>query len=488
MPPLAPPAPATSASSEAALARLCSDGLDAQAAGRTAQAIGCFEAAVALAPSLLDLHLLLAGVHLAEREVGAARRVLDRAHAVVSLPDASAHQRLGAAFLEAAAPDQAIACFEGACARAPRAAAAHAARAAALRAAARIHEAWEAATIALRLAPDDPVVLATAGHVAFERGDLAAADRLRERSLALRPGHVPTLLHRVGARGLRGDLAGALADLELRPLPDPGTGARPWHGDPLDGASVLCTADQGAGDRFQFLRYLPALRARGAGRIVVEAEPSIVPLLLANGIEATPRGHPVATDVHVPLTSLPHRLGLRTAELPGDGAPYLRAGAPRADVPALPAADGRLRVGLSWRGNPDHPNDRKRSLPDEVVRTLVADTPGVHWISLQQGAGAESSPAGVTTLTGPIADWQVTAQLLEQLDALVTIDSGLAHLAGALGVPVHVLLPCVPDWRWGREGDRTPWYASMRLHRATRVGDWSGAVTRAVVGVLRTRS
>lgn len=464
---------------DARLTAACRAGLDAQAAGDDARAIRHFADAVRLAPALLEVHLLLANVHLARHDRRAAREALRDAAVVARPTDAAAHQRLGAALLQAAAPEEALACFDAACRLAPHAAAAHAARAAALRAIGRILEACDAAREALRLAPADPATLATAGHVALETGDLDAADALLARSLARRPGHGITRTHRAAVRGLRGDLAGALADLEGREQPVARTGAARWDGAPLRGASVFCTADQGAGDRFQFVRYLPHLHARGAGRVAVEAEASIVPLLRANGIDAVARGTLVVTDVHVPLTSLPHVLGLTTTvAICGDGAPYLHAGAPRPDVPALPAHDGRPRVGLTWRGNPDFLNDRKRSLPDEAVRALVAAVPGVRWVSLQQGDGADAAPPGVATV-GALVDWQVTAQLLVELDALVTIDTGIAHLGGALGVPVHVLLPHVCDWRWGRAADRTPWYASVRLHRQERVGDWSAAITAA---------
>jgi tetratricopeptide (TPR) repeat protein len=473
---------------DARLAAACSAGLDAQAAGDDARAVGHFAEAVRLAPALLEVHLLLANVHLARHDRRAARDVVRHALAVSRPADAAAWQRLGATALQASAPEEALACFDAAATAKPNAAAAHAARAAALRALCRIDQAWSAASRALQLAPEDPAVLATAGHVALERGRLDEADTLLARSLALRPGHGTTRTHRAAVRGLRGDLAGALADLEGRERPVPPTRALPWLGDPLGGESVLCTADQGAGDRFQFVRYLPHVRARGAGRVVVEAEASIVALLRANGIEAVPRGQLPATDRHAPLTSLPHLLGLRGEAIAGDGAPYLHAGPARADRPALPPRDGRPRVGLTWRGNPDFLNDRKRSLPDDAVRALVAAVPSVQWVALQQGDGADLALPGVARLASPAADWQVTAQLLGELDALVTIDTGIAHLAGALGVPVHVLLPCVSDWRWGREGDRTPWYASMRLHRQGRVGDWATAITRATVAVLRVRA
>mgnify|MGYP002783725314 CR=1 FL=1 len=473
---------------DARLAHVCAAGRDAQTAGDDARAVAHFAEAVRLEPALLEVHLLLANVLLARHDRRAARDALRHAFAVAQRPDAAAHQRLGAALLRASAPEEALACFDAATAARPGAAAAHAARAAALRALCRIDEAWHAAARALRLAPSDPAVLATAGHVALERGRLDDADALLARSLALRPAHGTTHTHRAAVRGLRGDLAGALADLEGRERPAPRTRATPWRGEPLRGASIVCTADQGAGDRFQFVRYLPLLRTRGAGRVVVEAEPSIVPLLLANGIDAVPRGDVPPTDRHVPLTSLPHVLGLQGDAITGDGTAYLHAGTRRADRPSLPARDGRPRVGLTWRGNPDFLNDRKRSLPDDAVRALVAAVPTVQWVALQQGDGAELAVPGVERLDGAPADWQVTAQHLGELDALVTIDTGIAHLAGALGVPVHVLLPHVPDWRWGRDGDRTPWYASMRLHRQARVGDWDSAITRASVALLQRRS
>ena len=233
---------------------------------------------------------------------------------------------------------------------------------------------------------------------------------------------------------------------------------------------MLVTAEQGVGDQFQFVRFVPLLRERGAGRVVVECHADAVSLLSANGFEAVARGAPPETDWHVPLLSLPHRLQLGSA-VGGERVPYLRA-------PGAPArrADGRRRLGLVWAGNPSFPGRVTRDLDVERLPEILA-IPGIDWLSLQFGEAGDAAPDGLARAELP-GDWAATASLLADLDGLVTTDTGIAHLAGAMGVPTWVMLQHVPDWRWGLRGDTTPWYPTARLVRQAKWGDWRGVVAR----------
>jgi hypothetical protein len=187
----------------------------------------------------------------------------------------------------------------------------------------------------------------------------------------------------------------------------------------------------------------------------------------------------------VPLLSLPLVLGVND-DVFGADVPYLYAPAHPADVaPWLPAPrDGLRRLGLVWAGNPTFPGRATRDLQPSLLASIVA-LPHVQWIALQQG------PAGAVALPGlhhlpALTDWQQTAAVLAQLDGLVTTDTGIAHLAGAMGVRTWVLLSRVPDWRWGLHGDTSPWYPHTTLVRATRSGSWNGIVEQLAAQLTHT--
>ncbi|WP_337995982.1 tetratricopeptide repeat protein [Oleispirillum naphthae] len=243
----------------------------------------------------------------------------------------------------------------------------------------------------------------------------------------------------------------------LRPrLPD-------WRGGPPP-PRLLVVAEQGLGDTIQCLRYVPLLAARGCAVTLALHPPlaalartllpeaAAIPLDMAETAEA---------DAWAPLFSLPHRMGLPD---PG-AAPELAA---RAPFPAAaPAAGRRPRIGLARAGNPAHDNDRWRSLPVEETARIVAARPGAEWISLNPGA---DMPPGVAQ--PELADFLASARLAAGLDLVISVDTAAAHLAATLGVATWILLPAEPDWRWGRRGAATPWYASARLFRQADLGDW----------------
>ena len=259
-----------------------------------------------------------------------------------------------------------------------------------------------------------------------------------------------------------------------------------WQGEPLSGKTLLATTEQGLGDAIQFVRYASALASRGA-RVIVQA-PGPLQRLLASvpGVAATFGTNDAlpACDFAIPLLSVPGELGVGANDR-ACAVPYLRVDAARrADIatPIAQVAGSSRKIGLAWAGSPHHANDRRRSLPLSALAPLFA-LPGVSWFSLQKGEGVAQvalvpAAASALTLLDPHNEFDDTAALVDALDVIVTVDTSIAHLAGALGKRVLILLPFAPDWRWGTTGDTTPWYPTARLFRQRTTGDWASAVTR----------
>lgn len=261
-----------------------------------------------------------------------------------------------------------------------------------------------------------------------------------------------------------------------------------WGGEPLAGRTILLHAEQGLGDTLQFVRYLPMVAARG-GRIVLECQPPLRRLLAANFPDAAvvAAGDSLPDfDVHLPLLSLPGVFGTTLDSIPA-AVPYLHA---PAEAPGgagpLPSRlrpqPGSQAVGLVWGGDPAHRNDRQRSLDTAALRTLLA-TPGVTFFSLQKGERAQildklRPEFGVIDCAPAIGDFADTAALIAQLDLVITVDTSVAHLAGALGRRVCIMLPFAPDWRWLLDRRDSPWYPTATLFRQGAPGDWTTVVGR----------
>ena len=233
--------------------------------------------------------------------------------------------------------------------------------------------------------------------------------------------------------------------------------AAPWHGEDISGKTILLWAEQGLGDAIHFVRYAPRVAECGA-RVVVEAPQALHGLFATvEGVsKVVKRGYSEPHDAHAALMSLPTIFGI-----PEGAGPYLSA-------PSVMALDkpNERSVGLVWAGNPAHSNDRNRSY--QLAQFAPLQRHRIACYSLQVGpASRQPAPEGmpVTRLGDGLHDFSETAAALAALDLLITVDTSVAHLAGALGTTVWLILPSNPDWRWGREGDRTPWYPSMRLFR-----------------------
>ena len=269
---------------------------------------------------------------------------------------------------------------------------------------------------------------------------------------------------------------------DLPPLRSP----RPqWDGSPLQGQTILLHSEQGLGDTLQFVRYVSLVKEQG-GTVILACPTPLLPLLRnCPGIDRliSRKSTLPPHDVHIPLLSLPRVLRTELTNVPCE-IPYLRPDHSRvhtwrkelADVPGF-------KVGIAWQGNPKHLNDANRSIPLRHFQPL-ADVPDVSLFSLQVGKGAEQLEqlAGkftVTDLRRKIEGaYMETAAAMKSLDLVICCDSSVAHLAGALGVPVWVALPFAADWRWLLERDDSPWYPTMRLFLQSQARDWSEVFTR----------
>jgi Tfp pilus assembly protein PilF len=371
---------------------------------------------------------------------------------------------LGARLLAVGAPLEALTLFRGVCRERPTDPGAWSALASALRASGSLDEAWIAVQRALELDPDHPTVLLTAAQIRHAVGDLTGALRWLQRAEAIRLNHRATCFQRGMTKLLAGDYATGWKDFECRDRVSPRPGIRTWNGEPLDGGSLLITAEQGLGDLFQFVRFVQPLRERGAARVVVEAPPSTHRLLEWNGFEVcTPSEGPV-TDWQLPLLSLPFQLGFIPPATGAGAAPYLSAPEPRARQEAKTLQP----IGFTWMGNPAFRATVLRDFDPGLIQA-VGQLPGVQWMSLQYDVPA---PPGFVASDLRGGDWLETAVQLRALAGVVTVDTSIAHLAGALGLPTAVLLPFSPDWRWGLETESTHWYGSVRLIRQQAPCDW----------------
>jgi Flp pilus assembly protein TadD len=259
-----------------------------------------------------------------------------------------------------------------------------------------------------------------------------------------------------------------------------------WDGSPLAGKTVLLWSEQGLGDTVQFARFASCVKERG-GRVILECPGCLLGLFqsLPGVDELVAEGQPLPHfDVQVPLMSLPGLLGVTVENIPGQ-VPYLHAEPQRVRrwKESLSGLAG-FKVGVVWQGNPRHEWDHWRSFPLQSLEPL-ARVEGVRLVSLQKGFGSEQvrGLAGrfeVLELEGRDEDdgFLDTAAVLAGLDLVVSADTSVAHVAGALGVPVWLALARVSDWRWLRDKEGTPWYPEMRLFRQRELGDWPGVFGR----------
>jgi Flp pilus assembly protein TadD len=357
----------------------------------------------------------------------------------------------------------------------------------------------------LKLQPRHTAGWTHLGNCRLARNEVGLARQAYYESLAIDPGEKAAAWNLGLAHLLEGDYTagwnGYEARFEVQGATPRRVFASPvWRGEHLEGKSILFHAEQGLGDSLQFVRFAPVLASMGA-TVHVECQPSLLPLLRqmdgvaawhesvpvpAGRLEAAPVNRLPACDYQLPFLSAPAVLGTKPETIPSPEG-YLQAPVFSKETWRNRLGDPRqrFRAGLVWGGNPNHKNDRNRSLDASLLPAWthnVASAAPVDWINLQKGRPA---PAGVNFLALPEpGDFSDTAGLIENLDVVITVDTSVAHLAGALGKPVWILLPFAPDWRWMLQRSDSPWYRSAQLFRQQAPGNWTG-VLRQVADALR---
>jgi tetratricopeptide (TPR) repeat protein len=456
-----------------------------QRLGRTREALASFDLALALAPGNADTFNMRGNAHYALKSFAAALADYDRAAALRS-DAAPIHNNRGNALRELGHHQKALAAFDRAIALKPDYAEAYNNRGNAQLELNRLAEAVADYDRALALKPDFADALVNRGSALHHLGRNDEALASFDRAIALDP----ELAEAHWNKGLTclslGDFAHGWQGYEWRWKRDselkPRDFTQPqWRGEDLHGRTILLHAEQGFGDTIQFIRYLPMVIGKG-GKVVLEIPDDLKPLIgRVDGVTAVVRrGDPLPYfDVHCPLMSLPLAFGttLDTILAPVS---YLHAPAERADQwRARLAGTKSPRVGLVWSGKPTYKNDHNRSIPLTLLAPLL-QTPGVTFVSLQKDyRDADRAALGalpLLRLDGALADFADTAGAIAALDLVVAVDTAVAHLAGAMGKPLWLLLPAIGDWRWLIGRTDSPWYPNARLFRQPQIGDWPGAV------------
>lgn len=449
------------------------------------EAISDFKQALELEPGYADAYCNLGNAFTELNRFEAARLALQQALALdPSMADA--HLALGNALDGLQRFDEAVASFDAAIQLNPRYAAAFCNKGNALRTLARYDEALACYERALKLQPADVAAMRGKANtlVGLQRYPEALAQF--DRALALEADQALTRFDKGLLLLLLGDYASGWALYEARKQHE--KLARytcnlrqfdwpEWQGErELTGKTLLLHQEQGLGDTLQMLRYVPLLAELGAKVVLLVSAPLQRMAASVQGasmvvtrVEALP-----AVDLHCPFMSLPYRFQTTLATVPAS-VPYLvvPSDVHEAWAARLPAT-AHPRIGVVWSGSRQHRNDHNRSIDWPTFAGLFTLPAEFH--SLQKDYREDEAMravAGVQDHAECLQDFADTAGLIAQLDAVITVDSSVAHLAAALGKPTWILLPANPDFRWGLESEQTPWYPTVRLFRQPAAGDWS---------------
>lgn len=469
-------------------------GVAAAQQGHMDQAIACFEQAVLLQP---DNSVTLGNLGLAllqARRPAQARIVLEQA-VVIAPHKPETHYLLGNACMAQQQWSAARAHYTNALEQQPQAVDALRNRAIAQLQCHALDAALADCQSALALDPRHAATWRNLGLIERERGALPASVAAYDEALALEPCSAETHTDRACTLLLMGDFANGWKDYAWRwqkplfALPERIRRLPVWAGQDLRGQTVLLHSEQGLGDTLQFCRFVPYVAELG-GKVQLAVQPPLVDLLTDNLAGAATvwavDGPLPDCDYRCGLLDLPLRLDA-TCEPFADAQGYLCTGIQQGLDRHQPLAGSPVpRIGLAWRGSPRHPNDHRRSL---VLAELLSQLPpGPQYVCLQVDASdSEHAMLRASANCGQhqldIGSWRESAALVKTLDLVLTVDTGVAHLGGAMGKATWVLLPYAPDWRWQLHRADSPWYASIQLFRQSSPGDWSHplrAVARAI--------
>ncbi len=470
-----------------------------RALGRLDEAVDCYREALAIDPDNAVVNGNLGIVLQVQGRLGQAVDHFRRARDME--PDnAAAHLNLGLALQLQGHLGEAVQAYRDALAVEPEFAVAHGNLGSALLELDQIEDAVASVERALALDPDQVNAHTNLGLALQAQGRMDEALASFRRALALDPAHGESHWKYSLALLLSGQFAEGWAEYEWRPgrkaafSPEFDFDSALWDGSDLQGQEILLYDEQGLGDAIQFIRFARMVSARG-GRVVLQCKPQLVRLFgSAAGIDqfAGADGEKIGFDVLAPLGSLPHLLKIDAGTIPADG-PYLAA-----EEDIVSAWESRLgggrdgfRVGIAWQGSTTYALDRGRSVPLGCFEPL-SKIPGVRLISLQKHDGLDQlgdlpPDMIVETLGGDFeagSDAFIdTAAVMMNLELVITSDTAVAHLAGALGRPVWVALRSSPDWRWMLDRGDSPWYQTMRLFRQGTPGEWEGVFADIAVAL-----
>ncbi|MBC8338312.1 MAG: tetratricopeptide repeat protein [Rhodospirillales bacterium] len=495
--------------------------------GKFTEAVSVLRRAIGNAPDLAEAHNNLGSIFQMQGRLDDAveplRRALD-----IDPNQAAAHANLGNILLQQGRPEDAAQSFQKALEIEPDTAQALNGLGSALLQQNKGEEAGDAFHRALAITPDQPEILSNLGNLLRNQGKYDEAVETLQKAVALQPKLTEAHINLGNALKSRGDWDGAMdaykSALSLEPdnaethwnnaqvllmtgqFPEGwaeyewrmkcegfqsliwSASGPPWDGSSLEGKTILVFCEQGFGDSIQFVRYAETLSAMG-GKVIVKCPPQLQALF-----ETTPGvsravsrlDRTVEYNVQASLLSLPRLLGTNLDTIPAT-VPYLTP--PEKQAAKLPE-NGSLKAGIVWAGNPAHKNDQNRSIDLNLLKPLLA-VDGFDFYSLQFGERSQDITRlelenDIVDLSGNLEDFSATAAVMRNLDLILSVDTSVVHLAGALGKPVWTLLPFVPDWRWLLGRDDSPWYPSMRLFRQQAPGDWQGVIEN-VESALRQR-
>jgi tetratricopeptide (TPR) repeat protein len=460
-------------------------GVIATQCGQPQAALSCIDQAIGLKPTAALFHVNRAAALLALRQLDPALAACQQALRL-KRNCAEGHQVLGHVLSDLGQPEEAIAAYREALRQKAGLPDIYDNLGLALRQAGRLEEAAAALRQAVERAPADAVALGNLGGVLKELAQPEAAEECYRTALRQQPGDAVLHLNLGVALLLAGRFEAGWAEYEWRfragAARVPVCSQPRWNGEHLAGRRLLIRAEQGMGDTIQFCRYVPAAAQRGD--VALEVQPGLRRLIsgVLDGARIVAAGDALPPfDVWCPLLSLPHLLGMQ-APTP----PYLAADPARVAAWQSRIGTHGRRIGIAWQGNPASAAERGRSVPVREFLPL-ARVPEVRLISLQKHHGTDqlaALPDGLRIETlgedfdaGPEAFLDAAA-VMQCVDLVVTSDTSVAHLAGALGRPVWVALQHVPDWRWLLEGETCLWYPTMRLFRQPKRGDWASVFAR----------
>ncbi|MGD2186479.1 MAG: tetratricopeptide repeat protein, partial [Desulfobacterales bacterium] len=456
--------------------------------GQTEDAMRCLRKAVQLAPAMPEAHFNLAKIQAEKGDLAAALEYYQQA--INLKPDyEKAYNNLGNALVDLGQIDAAIQNFQKAIEIKPNYIGALNNLGNALRNQNRTDEAIEIFKQAIDQTPDSAESYCHLGNAFKDRGEFEAALGHYQHAIEIKPDFAEAHFNRSIVHLLKGQLLEGWKEYEWRlqrnewkTICSRRAGLPRWEGQSFAGQRICVYDEQGFGDTLQFIRYLPLVKDRG-GEVIFETRPELIDLFknfpgVDHVIERLSFDRPPAeADYYIPLLSLPGIFKTRLETIP-DQIPYLFADAEKANSWQPGLGTRGFKVGVVWAGRPIHGEDRNRSCALNQFAPLL-EIPGIRLIGLQKGPAAkqrfnqEIDKIHFVNLGAELKDFTDTAGLIANLDLVISVDTAVAHLAGAMGKPVWVLLPFIPDWRWMMERADSPWYPSMRLFRQKIKGNWN---------------